>query len=342
MEPGKMANIIHFTVHLHNGHFSNSLYFKVSLEVSGEQVEGHPDQAHHIAANPRKLPLFFFISYRSAFTSQILKYCLKPIRFFDSEKEGGTLNSISLEKWITAPHLWHVWSILSDGSPTLCPLPTVLLSPYVLKSHYGLPASNSLLSNLWSRWPPLFFFQHANGNRWPPAWEVLMVLYCLHQEAKPWSPTCQVLHAESNLRLKLNLLPSPCRDPLMDPYLASQALCTVLPMPDTAPCASNLPDQGNKTVYSTNAIIAGSPLPCPSRTFTSSLAFLYNLVSTVRNSAHCFLVGWLWHWLSHWTATASSVAAIFKYLVPAQLHYLEHIVDYLISSSKQSSGQAFW
>lgn len=59
---------------------------------------GHPDQAHPIAANPTKLPLSFFISYGSAFTSQILKYCLKPIRFFDSEKEEGTPNSISLEK----------------------------------------------------------------------------------------------------------------------------------------------------------------------------------------------------------------------------------------------------
>lgn len=35
--------------------------------------EGHPDQAHHVAANPTKLPLFFFISYGSTFTSQILK-----------------------------------------------------------------------------------------------------------------------------------------------------------------------------------------------------------------------------------------------------------------------------
>ena len=241
--------------------------------------EGHPDQAHHVAANPTKLPLFFFTSYGSAFTSQILKYCLKLITFFDSEKEEGTLNSISPEKWITALPLWHLWSILSDASPTLCPLPTVLLSPYVLKSHYGLPDSSSLLSNLWSRWPPPFFFQHANGNRWPPAWEALTVLYCLHQEPKPWSPTCQVLHTESNLQLELNLLPSPCRDPLMDPYLASQALCTVFPTPVIqllVPPISQIREIRQFKAQTPSPLGAPSLVP-QGEAFTSSLVFLYNL-----------------------------------------------------------------
>ena len=156
----------------------------------------------------------------------------------------------------------------------------VLLSPYVLKSHYSHPASSSLLSNLWSRWPPLFFFQHANGNRWRPAWEALKVLYCLHQEPKPWSPTCQVLHTESNLQLELNLLPSSCRDPLMDPYLASQALCTVFPIPVIqliVPPISQIREIRQFTAQ------RPSPLGAPSlvlqgEAFTSSLVFLYNLV----------------------------------------------------------------
>lgn len=92
-----MANII-VTVHLQNGNFSNSLYFKVLLEVSGEQVRRSSRPSTSDCCEPHKLLLSFFISYGSAFTSQILKYCLKPIRFFDSEKEEGTPNSISLEK----------------------------------------------------------------------------------------------------------------------------------------------------------------------------------------------------------------------------------------------------
>ena len=43
---------------------------------------------------------------------------------------------------------------------------------------------------------------------------------------------------------------------------------------DTAPCTSNLPDQGNKTVQSTNAITTGSPLSCPSG---RSLHFLISI-----------------------------------------------------------------
>ena len=177
----------------------------------------------------------------------------------------------------------------------------------------------------------------------PPAWEVLSVLYCLHQKPKPWRLTRQILHAGSNLWLELDLLPSSCRDAVVDPYLAPQALCTVFPTPVIKllrPPLSQIREIRQFTAQMPSPLGA---LSCPtgrSLHFLISIPTQFSLYHYL-TSAHGFLVGWLWPWLSHWTATALSVETAFKHLVPAQLHRLEHIVDYLISSSKQSPGQAF-
>ena len=77
-------------------------------------------------------------------------------------------------------------------------------------------------------------------TRGSPAWEVLTVLHRLQHGPKPWSPTCQILPTDSNLRLELNLLPSPSMHPMIDPYLASQALFIAFPTPVIQPRTTSL------------------------------------------------------------------------------------------------------
>lgn len=127
----------------------------------------------------------------------------------------------------------------------------------------------------------------------PPAWEVLSVLYCLHQEPKPWRPTRQILHTDSDLWLELNLLPSPCRDPLVDPYLASQALCTAFPTPVIqllTPPLSQIREIRQFTAQMPSPLGA---LSCPSGRslhFLISIPIQLSLYHYV-TSAHCFLAG---------------------------------------------------
>lgn len=98
----------------------------------------------------------------------------------------------------------------------LLPFPShALVIPYAPESHSCLPASSSLPSKPWSRWPPQFSFQYANESMWLPAEEVLMTLHWPEPGLAGSSPS------DSNLQFSLDLLPFPSRPPTVDLYLAT-------------------------------------------------------------------------------------------------------------------------